>query len=60
MKILTLIVLTASLTVFGCGTRKTDPPPEVDTEVSDLEIDFGDEFLPFDEDVETVEIGIGE
>ena len=46
--------------VFGCGKRKTTPPPEVDTEVSELEIDFGDEFMPFDEEADSFDVSIGE
>ena len=46
--------------VFGCGKRKTTPPPEVDTEVSELEIDFGDEFMPFDDDTDSFDVSIGE
>lgn len=46
--------------VFGCGKRKTTPPPEVDTEVSELEIDFGDEFLPIDASSDSFEISVGE
>tara|TARA_Y100001960_G_scaffold68899_1_gene72939 strand:- start:2233 stop:2415 length:183 start_codon:yes stop_codon:yes gene_type:complete len=60
MKIIVLFVLTSSLLVFGCGKRKTTPPPEVPKEVSELEIEFGDEFMPFDEDEGNVEISIGE
>ena len=46
--------------VFGCGKRKTTPPPEVDTEVSELEIDFGDEFLPIDGSGDSFDISVGE
>ncbi|MCH2371463.1 MAG: hypothetical protein MK324_13150 [Pirellulales bacterium] len=60
MKIITLLVLTGSLMVFGCGNRKTTPPPEVDTEVSELEIDFGDEFLPIDGSGDSFDISVGE
>ena len=60
MKFIVLIVLAGSLTVFGCGKRKTTPPPDVDTEVSDLNIDFGDEFMPFDEDSAGIDITVGE
>ena len=60
MKIVALLVLTCSLMVFGCGKRKTTPPPEVDTEVSELEIDFGDEFMPFDEEADSFDVSIGE
>ena len=60
MKIITLLVLTGSLMVFGCGKRKTTPPPEVDTEVSELEIDFGDEFLPIDGIGDSFDISVGE
>ena len=60
MKIITLLVLVGSLMMFGCGKRKTDPPPEVDTEVSELEIDFGDEFLPIDAGNDTFDVSIGE
>ena len=52
MKILVLIVLTSSLMLAGCGKRKTTPPPEVDQDVSEIEIDFGDEFLPIDGGIE--------
>ncbi len=60
MKIITLLVLAGSLMVFGCGKRKTTPPPEVDTEVSELEIDFGDEFLPIDASSDSFDISVGE
>ena len=60
MKIIALLVLTGSLMVFGCGKRKTTQPPEVDTEVSELEIDFGDEFMPFDDESDTFDVSIGE
>ena len=60
MKLLALFVLTGSLMVFGCGKRKTTPPPEVPKEVSELEIDFGDEFIPMGEEPESFEISIGE
>ena len=46
--------------VFGCGKRKTTPPPEVPTEVSELEIDFGDEFMPIEDENEGFDISIGE
>ena len=52
MKIFILIVLTSSLMLAGCGKRKTTPPPEVDQDVSEIEIDFGDEFLPIDGGIE--------
>lgn len=57
MKLFVLIVLTSSLMLAGCGKRKTTPPPEVDTDVSEIEIDFGDEFLPIDDGIE---LSIGE
>lgn len=60
MKFFALLVLAGSLMVFGCGKRKTTPPPEVDTEVSELEIDFGDEFMPFDDDTDSFDVSIGE
>ena len=60
MKLLALFVLTGSLMVFGCGKRKTTPPPEVPKEVSELEIDFGDEFIPMGDEPESFEISIGE
>ena len=45
---------------FGCGKRKTTPPPEVPTEVSELEIDFGDEFMPIEDENDGFDISIGE
>ena len=57
MKILVLIVLTSSLMLAGCGKRKTTPPPEVDQDVSEIEIDFGDEFVPIDGGIE---LSVGE
>ena len=48
MKMFILIVLASTMMLAGCGKRKTTPPPEVDTDVSEIEIDFGDEFLPID------------
>ena len=57
MKILVLIVLTSSLMLAGCGKRKTTPQPEVDQDVSEIEIDFGDEFVPIDGGIE---LSIGE
>lgn len=60
MKLIVLIILTGSLMVFGCGKRKTTPPPEVPTEVSELEIDFGDEFMPIEDENDGFDISIGE
>ena len=60
MKLIVLFILTGSLMVFGCGKRKTTPPPEVPTEVSELEIDFGDEFMPIEDENEDFDISIGE
>ena len=60
MKLIALCILTGSLMVFGCGKRKTTPPPEVPTEVSELEIDFGDEFMPIEDENEGFDISIGE
>lgn len=60
MKIITLFVLTGTLVMFGCGKRKTTPPPEAPTEVSELEIDFGDEFIPSEGGEVSFDIGIGE
>ena len=60
MKLIVLFILTGSLMVFGCGKRKTTPPPEVPTEVSELEIDFGDEFMPIDDKNDGFDISIGE
>ncbi len=57
MKMFILIVLASTMMLAGCGKRKTTPPPEVDTDVSEIEIDFGDEFLPIDGGTE---LSIGE
>ena len=60
MKLIVLFILTGSLMVFGCGKRKTTPAPEVPTEVSELEIDFGDEFMPIEDENDGFDISIGE
>ena len=41
-----LMVMVCALVAYGYSSRRTTPPAEVDLATVEVEIDFGDEFLP--------------
>ena len=45
-----LMVMICALVAYGYSSRRTTPPAEVNLETVDVEIDFGDEFLPIGDD----------
>jgi hypothetical protein len=45
-----LMVMICALVAYGYSSRRTTPPAEVNLETVDVEIDFGDEFLPMGDD----------
>ena len=50
------LLLIGTLMTVGYGSRRQTPPPEVNLEIVELDIDFGDEFMPFDDDI-SLDIG---
>ncbi|MBT4694179.1 MAG: hypothetical protein HOB73_12610 [Planctomycetaceae bacterium] len=45
-----LMVMICALVAYGYSSRRTTPPAEVNLETVEIEIDFGDEFLPMGDD----------
>ena len=45
-----LILTVCALVAYGYNSRRTTPPAEVNLEIVEVEIDFGDEFLPMGDD----------
>ena len=45
-----LMVMICALVAYGYSSRRTTPPAEVNLETVEVEIDFGDEFLPMGDD----------
>jgi len=45
-----LMVMICALVAYGYSSRRTTPPSEVNLETVEVEIDFGDEFLPMGDD----------
>jgi hypothetical protein len=45
-----LMVMICALVAYGYSSRRTAPPAEVNLETVEVEIDFGDEFLPMGDD----------
>ena len=45
-----LMVMICALVAYGYSSRRTTPPAEVNLDIVEIEIDFGDEFLPMDDE----------
>jgi len=45
-----IMVMICALVAYGYSSRRTTPPAEVNLETVEIEINFGDEFIPFDDD----------
>lgn len=45
-----LMVMICALVAYGYSSRRTAPPAEVNLDTVEIEIDFGDEFLPMGDD----------
>jgi len=45
-----LMVMICALVAYGYSSRRTTPPAEVNLETVEVQIDFGDEFLPMGDD----------
>jgi hypothetical protein len=45
-----LMVMICALVAYGYSSRRTIPPAEVNLDTAEIEIDFGDEFLPMGDD----------
>jgi hypothetical protein len=41
-----LMAMICALVAYGHSSRRTTPPAEVNLETVEIEIDFGDEFMP--------------
>ncbi len=50
------LILIGTLMTVGYGSRRQTPPAEVDLDTVELDIDFGDEFIPFDDEF-SIDIG---
>ena len=45
-----LMVMICALVAYGYSSRRTTPPAEVNLDIVEIEIDFGDELLPMDDE----------
>jgi|SaaInlV_165m_DNA_1040744.scaffolds.fasta_scaffold63601_1 hypothetical protein len=46
-----IMVMICALVAYGYSSRRTTPPAEVNLETVEIEINFGDEFIPLGDDL---------